>query len=353
MMNILVFRARLRELYQKYELYIDPIIKFLVAFVVFQLINSAIGYDVRLKKLPIVLLLSLLSAFTPSAILILLAAIVSIGHIFAISKILSIIIILILLIMYCLFLRYTPKLGYVVIAVPILYMLKIPYLIPILLGLFTVPISIIPTSCGVIVYYLFSIMKEAKNMQINVTVEDTLQLYTQVVNQLVTNKQMLTTIVIFAIIILVTYIIRRMKFDYAHEIAVVGGTLTCILGFLITNLIFDVSYKIGAMILGTIGAGILAVIIQFFHIALDYTGVEFVQFEDEDYYYYVKAVPKINVTTPQINVKRINPQKSSSNRNSLKGKSNLENLIHEEEDEDYEDDQDYNEYDIDHNGDGK
>jgi hypothetical protein len=49
-MNIFVFRERLRGLYQKYELYIDPIIKFVVAFIVFQLINSSIGYDIRLKK---------------------------------------------------------------------------------------------------------------------------------------------------------------------------------------------------------------------------------------------------------------------------------------------------------------
>ena len=94
------------------------------------------------------------------------------------------------------------------------------------------------------------------------------------------------------------------------------------------------------MILGTLVSGILAIIIQFFHLALDYTGVEYVQFEDEDYYYYVKAVPKINVTTPQINVKRINPQKRSSMKDSLKGKNNLENRIREEdEEEDYDEDQ--------------
>lgn len=256
--------------------------------------------------------------------------------------------------MYTLFLRYTPKLGYVVIAIPILYLLKIPYVVPILLGLFTVPISIIPTSCGVIVYYLFNIIKEAKTLQIDVTVEDTLQLYSYVANGLVTNKQLLLTIIVFAGIIIVTYVVRRMKFDYAHEIAVVAGALTCILGFLISNLFFDISNHIGVMILGTLGSGILAVIIQFFHLALDYTGVEHVQFEDEDYYYYVKAVPKINVTTPQINVKRINPQKKSSMREAIRGKNNIENRLREEdEEEDYEEDQEYNDYGINRNDDGK
>ena len=35
---------------------------------------------------------------------------------------------------------------------------------------------------------------------------------------------------------------------------------------------------------------------------LDYTAVEHVQFEDDDYYYYVKAVPKIDVAMPTMNV---------------------------------------------------
>ncbi len=343
MMTFLVLRARLRSLYQKYEIYINTVVKFLIAMVVFRIINTSIGYDHRLTQITVVLLLSLLCAFTPSAILVLLAALISIGHVYYLSKILSVIIILIILIMYCLFIRFTPRLGYVLIAVPILYFLKIPYIIPLLLGLFATPLAIVPTACGVILYFLFGVIKEAATMQINVSVEDTLQIYTYVVDSLVNNKQMLMAIIIFSLIIIVTYFIRRLKFDYARESAVAAGTITCILGFLFSDLKLDVSEQIGVMILGTVACAILAVIIQFFHLTLDYTGVEHVQFEDEDYYYYVKAVPKINVTAPQINVKRFNTQKNASIQQGLTGKINNEVLAEEEEDyeEDYEE---YNDY---------
>jgi hypothetical protein len=43
---------------------------------------------------------------------------------------------------------------------------------------------------------------------------------------------------------------------------------------------------------------------------VDYSRVEHVQFEDDDYYYYVKAIPKITVTTPEVSVKRINARRS-------------------------------------------
>jgi len=47
------------------------------------------------------------------------------------------------------------------------------------------------------------------------------------------------------------------------------------------------------MILGTVISMLLVFVAQFFRVVLDYTSVEHVQFEDDDYYYYVKAVPKV------------------------------------------------------------
>ena len=44
--------------------------------------------------------------------------------------------------------------------------------------------------------------------------------------------------------------------------------------------------------------------------SLDYSRTEYVQFEDDEYYYYVKAVPKISIAVPQKKVKKINAQKA-------------------------------------------
>ena len=42
---------------------------------------------------------------------------------------------------------------------------------------------------------------------------------------------------------------------------------------------------------------------------LDYAGMEDLQFEDDNYYYYVKAVPKVSLAAPVRTVKKINSQK--------------------------------------------
>lgn len=310
-MNLYVLKERLKGIYQKSEVYIKPIIKFLFSFVVFTIINLTLGYDERLNKITVVLLLSVIGAFTPISVLVLLAAAIATLHVYFISKILSVITILMLFILYFLFIRFTPKQGIVVLILPILFLLKIPYVVPILLALMYTPITIIPVSCGIVIYYFFQVLDQVAVTNTNIGLEDTLQLYTYVMNAFMQNKIMILTIFVFSLVIIVTFLIRRRSFDHAFDIAIVTGGTTNILVFLIGDLKLGIKDQILYMILGTIISMILAYIIQFFRLTLDYTAIENIQFEDDDYYYYVKAVPKIKVTTPQKSVKRINPQKAT------------------------------------------
>jgi hypothetical protein len=347
MMPLLVFRERVKNFYQRNDIYITPVIKFIFAFIAFSTINREIGYDARVESIPVVLGLSLLSAFTPSAIMVLLATLIAILHVYFVSPVLSIIIIIILLILYFLFARFTPRLGYVVLAVPILYFLKIPYVIPILLGIISAPIAIIPTACGVIIYFLLQIIKTAITMQVTSSIDDILQIYTFVIDSLVGNKLMIMSIVIFGLILLVVFYVRKLKFDYAFEISIAAGAITSVLGFLASDLIFDNSEQILSMILGTIVSAGIVYVIHFFKLTLDYSGVEHVQFEDDVYYYYVKAVPKVTVTTPQMRVKHINV-KSAEQGVSRAGLHRHDRDAEEEYDEDddaysdHSDDYDYN-----------
>lgn len=335
-MPLLVFRERVKNFYQRFDYYITPAVKFIFAIIAFQTINKEVGYDGRFESLPVVLVLSLLSAFTPSAIMVLLALLLAALHVYFIAPILSLIIIMILLIIYFLFARYTPKYGYVLLAIPILYVFKIPYVVPILLGLISTPTAIIATSCGVIIYYLFQVIKTAVTLQVNMTVEDIVLIYKTVIDSLLHNKQMIMSVIIFALILMVTYLVRRMKFDYSFEISIVAGATTGILGFLISNIILDTSERILTMLIGTLVSAGIVYAIHFFKLTLDYSGVEFAQFEDDVYYYYVKAVPKITVTTPQMNVKHINVKKPDQG-----SEPDSRRQRYEEEDE-YDEDEDTN-----------
>lgn len=303
--TILELRARLMRLLQKFQIVLEPVVKFIVAFVVFRSINNAIGHETHLMSLPAELLLAFLGTFTPPVILVLLGAVVSLVHVYIASPLLAILVALLMVILYCFIARFSGKYGYVVLAVPVLFLLKIPYVAPLILGLVATPMTIIPTACGVIIYRMFTVISTAAELESTTVIDDILALYIDVIDRLVADKQMLITIAVFSVIIIVMYLMRKLSIDYVFEISVAVGAIFCILGFLFAGILLDIDLNITSVVFETIGSMLIALVFQFFRMALDYTAVERVQFEDDDYYYYVKAVPKINLTVPERSVKKI------------------------------------------------
>ena len=59
---------------------------------------------------------------------------------------------------------------------------------------------------------------------------------------------------------------------------------------------------------------LIAFILQFLFMNLDYARTERVQFEDDDYYYYVKAVPKKMVAVREVTVKHFGNTASMGKR---------------------------------------
>ena len=184
-------------------------------------------------------------------------------------------------------------------------MLKIPYVVPLILGLVATPMAVIPAACGVIVYRMFVVISDMAMMDETMGIEDILEMYIDVIDRLVADKQMIITIAVFFVMIIVMYLMRKLAMEYVFEISVAVGAIVCILGFLIADLVMQTELNIISMVFGTVGAMVIALVFQFFRLALDYTAVERVQFEDDDYYYYVKAVPKMNLAVPERSVKQI------------------------------------------------
>ena len=306
MVKILELRSLLRTYYQKFQMVVDPLIKFVAAFVTFTMINKVIGNNLKLEKTVVVLLVSLLCAFTPSSILVFLAMAFVILHVAAVSPFMALFAALIFVVLYCFFLRFAPQYGYVVVAIPILSTLHVPYLVPILMGLVANPITILPSACGVIVYYMLQILQEHTVVSDSFALDDILPFYTKVFEALIDCKDILIVSGVFAVVIIVVYTVRKLKMEYAAELAILAGAVVNVFGFLICDLRFDTRVTIGSMIGGTLLSALAAFVALFFKRVLDYTAVENVQFEDDDYYYYVKAVPKIEIGVAKRTVEHIN-----------------------------------------------
>jgi hypothetical protein len=88
----------------------------------------------------------------------------------------------------------------------------------------------------------------------------------------------------------------------------IAGTIIDLVILLIGDLLYDTKMSVGGAILGSVLAILVAKVLEFFRFCVDYSRTEKVQFEDDEYYYYVKAVPKLTVAAQSKTVKRINTQ---------------------------------------------
>ena len=130
------------------------------------------------------------------------------------------------------------------------------------------------------------------------------------VGQFLGNKEMYLVIVIFVITAIVVYLVRRMEVDNAWTLAIISGALIQVAGLFVGYIVLGVTGKTLWLIVGNIISLLIAFILQFLFMNLDYARTERVQFEDDDYYYYVKAVPKLTVSAPDVKVQRIYSRKN-------------------------------------------
>ena len=314
MTNLLVFREQLKKFYSKYELYITPLCKFLLALVSLLVINSRIGYMSTLKNAAVVLILALLCSFLPINLTIVIAAAVTLAHLYAFSVECAIVALAVFLLLFILYFRFSPKDTLAVLLTPICFVLKIPYVMPIAVGLIGTPASSVAVASGVIVYYMLAGMNESASVLNTFDADGMVDKFRYCIDTLLGNRAMMVAIVAFAATVLVVWFIRRLSIDHAWTIAMITGALLNILILLFGDLMYSTDISIIGLILGSIVSVLLVKVLQFFVFNVDYSRTEMVQFEDDEYYYYVKAVPKNTVATPEKRVKTIRVPEKAVNR---------------------------------------
>ena len=314
MTNLLVFREQLKKFYSKYELYITPLCKFLLALVSLMVINSRIGYMSTLKNAAVVLILALLCSFLPINLTIVIAAAVTLAHLYAFSVECAIVALAVFLLLFILYFRFSPKDTLAVLLTPICFVLKIPYVMPIAVGLIGTPASSVAVASGVIVYYMLAGMNESASVLNTFDADGMVDKFRYCIDTLMGNRAMMVAIVAFAATVLVVWFIRRLSIDHAWTIAMITGALLNILILLFGDLMYSTDLSIIGLILGSIVSVLLVKVLQFFVFNVDYSRTEMVQFEDDEYYYYVKAVPKNTVATPEKRVKTIRVPEKAVNR---------------------------------------
>lgn len=330
MSELLVWRDKIRKIYARYSIYIDKAVQFLFAFVTFFSINKNIGVMEKVTSPVIAVGLAIVCTVLPPVCTVLVAAALVLLHMFKISLGIMAVSAVVFFIMFAFYCQFTPKRALVLLVTPIAYMLHIPYVVPVVCGLAFGPVISIPVIFGTIIYYMIHFFKNSASAISSAGgIMGEITLFSKNVFM---NKEMWIACVAAVVCVCVVYTIRRLSIEHAWPIAIIAGALLNIIVFIVGSLVMGISVSYSSLMIGNAVAVLVGLVMQFFLFNVDYSRTETMQFEDDDYYYYVKAVPKLTISAPDKVVKHISEKNTEQIllEKSLQEELEIQNIINKE-----------------------
>lgn len=313
MTALLELKQKIKEIYGQYEMYILPVLKFVLALVYFLWVNSNMGYMSQLNNVFVILILALICSILPSSAMMYIGFILILAHSYALGIEVAGFMLVIILLMLIFFMRFSGEQNITFVFTPLSFAFSIPALLPIGSGLMESSLSAIPAGCGVVMYYFIRFLRVQSAILSNPDLDmtDKLQI---MADGLVQNWGMWIAVVAFVAVTLLVNLIRTRSFDYAWRIAIVAGGVVYAVVVIAGGFIFDVTIDIVSLLIYTAVSVVAGLVLEFFVFGGDYTRTERLEYEDDEYYYYVKAVPKASVATSERSIKKINAEPEKEER---------------------------------------
>ncbi len=308
MAQLVYLKENIKQYYQKYSEYIVPAMKLIFSFVALCLIQNIFSYNSRVDKPLFFLLVSVAQAFLPMSFLFYSASALILLNLWKVSVELAAVYALLILIFFLFFIRVDGKYAFIIILTPILFYLKLEYFLPVLLGMLVGFGGILPMVSGILVYFL-SVYTEDASALLTTTVNSEPGIgISRVVSLAVMDGKFFVLLVTFSLVMLISTILYQMFHEKAWMFSIIIGNVSLAFLLLAGRLIFGLDYAIWRIFLETVAAVALAVVVQFFKGIGDFSRIEKVSFEDDEYIYFVKAVPKIKAAQAEHNVTDILPE---------------------------------------------
>lgn len=313
-------RDSIENIYKKHPRIIGYIGRLIIAVACFLIIRANCGYNTLLTNIWFVFAASLFSAVFPARFLFLMIMAYTIVQIFSLSVGVGTVFAIVLVIIYLLYFRLDSRLMYVVLLTPLLAIARLPLLIPLTLAATTSLEGVFVVIFGNLIYYMIRYISLNAAVISGMTGVSEYTKMTFVLNGVFTYVEFLYTVVILVLVYLLVNYLKKINVPRANNVSIAIGCGAYIILTIIAILLFDTMtmQRLITVVLGGLASALVAVFIVSAFIPLDYTRMETYEFEDDEYHYYVRAVPKAVIRKEIVNVKRINARKEG-NRNKSRG----------------------------------
>lgn len=290
MPQVMKVRDAIRDFLRKFDEITIPVLRFVFSYILFTSINKLFGYSELFGRGIVIFLLALICSLASDTVAVLLGGVVMMINGVSVSAEIGIMLFVVVILMYCSYMRIFPDCAWVLAFVPIMFMWKLYFVIPVIVVIFAGAAGIVPTVFGALFYYIAMAIREIKDG--NMLEDKEFQAYNYVIDSVIKNKAILSVLIVFAVVIMITYILYKLPYDYAFYVAILASGLLNILVSLLVDGATDAGISMGQVVGGSLLGILIGALVQVCKGLLDYAHKENVQFEDDDYFYYVKAVPK-------------------------------------------------------------
>lgn len=284
-------RAVLR-FYAKYDTYVTAALKFGLAFFGLFYICRTMGYSPFLAQIPLLVVLAAFCSFLPPGTLLFLGTVYLEIQFYGCSLESALAGGVLLAVFLLLYITFLPRRAYVVILTALCISLKLPLVVPVVCALLFGPGACAGILFGTVLYYMTLRLGQPMGEAVGLG-EELLNRVLTLLQTVFLQQELILTLVVLCAVFFVVYLLRRLPVKYSWRIALAAGiAVYCLLmamGAAMSLVPISVMF-VPDLLLAAL-AGLTA---EFFCFHLDYEKVHTLQFEDDDYYYYVKAVPKLD-----------------------------------------------------------
>lgn len=295
---MLAARDSLSRFYGKHDTLVRVSLKFAAAFLSFLSIRLALGQMTALNHPVVLLALAAACAPLPSNAVILVGAGLTAAHFCGISLEAAVVGGGILMITLLLYFSIAPDSAWPLVLTALSSGIGLGCMPALVFGLVGGPLGAMGVAFGAFLCYLVRIVGQyGGNLQATSAeaAEAMLQRMAQLIQAVISNREMVVVVLALAAALLTVYFIRGLAIRYAWTVASAAGCLVYLAvragGALTQGLEFPVLQVAGEAAVSLLTAWIAQTML----FSLDYKKTETVRFEDDEYYYFVKAVPKKKV----------------------------------------------------------
>ena len=307
--TLLELKTNILTFIEKNERWVKPASKLVMMLFVYLTVYFRLGFFGRLHNIMVPVFLSAVCSVTPTSLGCILLGLYILINLYGLGIEVALVGLIMLLLCYLLYLRFARKQAYIMVLTPILSLLRIPYVLPVAVGLTSEIPTVVSVLMGTVVFYFFRGIKANEAVFLSNDAGEGINKIGVAISQFTGNVEMWLMIGTFLCTTIIVYVIRRMRIKNAWRVAIYAGSVLQLIMILGGKLVLLTDTGIIGVIVGSVISVALLVVLEFFLFNLDYTRVENVQFEDDNYYYYVMAVPKTLVKAKSKRVTTFNETK--------------------------------------------